>query len=56
MKDFHYKKELGMSIDKREKREQKRFEKVERRLAKKDRKYLEKAMRKFARGKDNWLG
>lgn len=53
---YHYKKELGMSIDKRDRREQKRFEKLQKRLAKKDEKYLNKIMKDFAGGKDEWLG
>ena len=45
-----------MSHEKRAKKEQKRFEKLQKLLAKKDAKFLDKAMSDFAGGKDKWLG
>lgn len=41
--------------EKEEKREQKRFEKIERMIEKKEAKSLGRAVKRFGEGKENWL-
>jgi len=55
MSYFHYKKELKLGKKERLGAEQKRYEKLQKRLAKKDSKYLAKALARFGKGKDEWL-
>jgi hypothetical protein len=55
MSFFSFKKELKLPKKERIDREEKRYQKLEKRLAKKNIKYLDKILGDFGKGKDEWL-
>lgn len=55
LKSFSYKKELLLGRDLAFEREQKRYEKVQRVIEKKDAKKLNRWIKQFAGGKEDWL-